>query len=217
MKIYIDYDGPILNIKRKSWEVHSKIIQELGGKVIGDIDYYWAQKRDGIKRTDILEEYGITASLEPEYLKRYISIVETGPYLAFDSIVEGGIETLNNLIKRHQLVLVTLRKNIPATKRQLDKLQLTEFFTDIFIGGDKMYKSETRAKERMLGEDIKKTKQKGNLFVGDSNIEILAAKAWKIPSVVVLNGIRNENYLSKFNPTHMIKDINYLPLLLKKL
>jgi phosphoglycolate phosphatase len=215
MKIYIDYDGPILNIKKKCWNVHTRVIEELGGKVTGNSDQYWTQKRNGVERKKILGECNIDASQEDAYVRLFTAIVETDEYLRFDSLVPNVINTLERLSKEHELVMVTVRKNQVTAREQMERLKLIKYFSQLLIGSEQHNESGGKAKERMIRSEESMSKIKGKIIVGDSNHEISAAKLLQIPSVVVLNGFRSKKYLQSYHPTYIIKNITELPHLLE--
>lgn len=214
MKIYFDYDGPILDVRRRSWIVHSKVIEELGGTLFGNRLRHWEQKQDRTKKTIILKECGLDESLEKEYLKRYIALIEQENVLMTDCLIRGVKTVLNNLSKKHTLVLVTLRKNTSTALPQIKKFGIDKHFSTLLVGGENEDEQTFDAKTRMLQQEAQESGELGKILVGDTEGEIVAAKNLGITSVAVLGGIRSKNYLQSYDPDYMISHIRELPAIL---
>lgn len=217
MKIYFDYDGPILDVRKRSWIVHSQVINELGGSVYGDCLRHFAQKQERTKKDIMLKECGLSSDLEKVYLKRYVELIETEEALSTDRVIRGVKSVLKALRKYNTLVLVTLRKNTETGLIQIKKLNLDTFFPEILIGGEKEGENTFDAKTRMIQAEAQSSGQLGDLLVGDTEGEIVAAKNLGIPSVAVLGGIRSKNYLQSYNPDYIISHIRELPAIIARL
>lgn len=210
MKIYLDLDGPILDIRWRSWVVHCRVVEELGGKPVRNWLRHWQQKQVRTKKGVMLAESGLNPNLEPEYLKRFVALVELEEYLSLDQLIPGVREALDKLSKSNKLVLVTLRQNPTGVKNQIKKFKLGKYFSKLSIGGQREGETTDQAKKRIILSEAEESGKLGQLLVGDTEGEILAAKALTIPSVAILGGIRSDEYLAKLNPTFTIKHLRQL-------
>lgn len=217
MKIYFDYDGPILDVRKRSWIVHSQVIKELGGNVLGSWQRHWAQKQERTKKTTILQECGLSEDLEATYLERYIDLIEQEDMLALDKVIPGVKNVLKHLSKDHTLILVTLRKNIDTARKQIKQLGIDSYFSTVLIGGERVGEQTYDAKTRMIKDEIQLSGQPGSILVGDTEGEIVAAKNLGLRSVAVLGGIRSKNYLQRFEPDYMISHIRELPAIISEI
>lgn len=214
MKIYFDYDGPILDVRKRSWVVHSRVIDELGGKLFGDWLRHWGQKQERTKKAIILEECGLDPSLEKKYLQRYIELIEQEDALVTDRLIRGVKTVLDDLSKKHTLILITLRKNTATAMLQIKKFHIDTYFSTLLVSGENAGENTFDAKTRMIKEEAHTSGELGSLLVGDTEGEIVAAKNLGIPSVAVLGGIRSKNYLQSYDPDYMISHIRELPAIL---
>lgn len=215
MKVYLDLDGPILDIRQKCWKVHNKVVDEMGGKIFANSQYYWKQKQKSISKKVILKECAIDPELARKYLDRYIALIETEKYLSYDKIIEGTLDILEQMSKSHTLVLVTGRRNRITARKQIRKLDLDRYFSDLLISGSPNGgETADQAKRKKILEEAKESGKLGGLMVGDSEVEILAAKALNLPSVAVLGGIRSRSYFKRHEPNFMISHLSELPALI---
>lgn len=217
MKIYFDYDGPILDVRERSWVVHSRVIKGLGGTLFGDWRRHWAQKQERTKKTIILRESDLDENLEKQYLQRYIELIEQEDALLSDKPIRGVKTVLDALSREHNLVLVTLRKNTDTALKQVKGLGIDKYFSTLLIGGENKDEQTFDAKTRMIQAEAEDSGELGKILVGDTEGEIVAAKNLGITSVAVLGGIRSKNYLQSYAPDYMISHIRQLPAIIKEI
>lgn len=214
MKIYFDYDGPILDVKARSWAVHKQVVTMLGGNTFGTRARHWLQKQERTHKGIILAESNLDPKLENDYLGKYIALIETDQYLRLDRVVTGVLPVLESLAQNHDLVLVTLRKNIKTALQQIKQLGINQYFSSILVGGEELAETTGQAKVRMIKSEAVQSHMLGEIIVGDTEGEILAAQELGITSVAVLGGIRSKNYLQKLSPDFMIEHIQELPAII---
>lgn len=201
--IFFDLDGPILEVSGRYFYVHKQICRILGIKLKVNRKIYWESKRRGLRLEDILGVNDI--ALISRYKKLWLDNIEKKDALLKDRVFPYAYKVLDYLAKKYRLSLVTLRKNHQGLKEELKKLKLAKYFNDIIVvrhkhGHIAKYKGIIR----------KYPKFAKAIFIGDTEIDIKAAKLLGIPSVAVLSGIRGLSYLKKFKPEYIIRDIREL-------
>jgi phosphoglycolate phosphatase len=204
--LYIDLDGPLLDVSRRYHAVYRSILALFGDSPI-DQDAYWRLKRAGRRETEICAT--MHPGIDPaKYLRRFLERIEEPSYLASDRSVEGAGRTLAALRGRHRLVLATLRRRGAAMRAQLADLGLLDFFDLILQAeandGSWRTKAEMIAAER--GFD-----RKESLLVGDTEGDVLAALRVGIPALGVRNGLRDPGVLAEAGPCFLIETIEGLP------
>ncbi|HTS16505.1 MAG TPA: HAD hydrolase-like protein [Verrucomicrobiae bacterium] len=203
MTIYLDLDGPILDVSQRYWKVHCDIVLQHAGLGIGK-DIYWEMKRDRMPVSTILSRTGNEHIPQSTYQALWLERVERPDYLEFDSIIHGAKEQLSRLRDCHPLVLVTLRQKPELLHQQIDRLDLRRFFSGILSASPIGDGADT--KRRLI--QTNRFKYAGGVIVGDTEVDIGAGKALGLSTIAVLSGIRNRKQLMNEKPDHIAVDIN---------
>lgn len=205
--IYLDFDGTIIDSSARLYEVYKSIMLEFGYPYLAK-DEYWDLKRERQPYSFILSK---TASekLAPEYMKRFLSRIETLEFLKFDQLFDGALETLSELKKNNRLALVTLRRLKENLYQELKNLRIFGLFDDIFANFKEGVDS-WKVAASSVKKDPKFAKE-NSVIVGDTEDTVLAAGGLGISSFLVLNGIRSREFIKKYNPDYILKDLNELP------
>jgi phosphoglycolate phosphatase-like HAD superfamily hydrolase len=185
VNVFIDLDGPIIDVKERHYQCYRDIITEGSGTPL-EIDQYWVLKRIRTDRRKILElsRYRQTYEIfSSEWLRR----IELDEYLKFDKLKLGARKTLIAWSSCCSLYLVTLRQSLSSLSEQLRKLDIFELFAGIICCD---FKSEHPKYAR-----IKKIAISGNVFIGDTEEDMLTANMLNIPSIAITNGIRERRFL----------------------
>lgn len=206
-KVYFDLDGPILDVKKKYFHVHTRLCEDLG--IISPVDLvnYWQAKRAKATLGNLLG-CGMDDPKIALYMQGWLERIESQNSMARDEIHPFAAEVLENLNKHYQLILVTLRRNRENTLQQIEKFQLHKYFKgNIYIVHQNGLSPHILKHEilRSTGAD-----QENAIFIGDTEVDINAAKLSGIMSVGVLSGIRNKKIMEHIGPDFIIKDIRGL-------
>lgn len=217
MKIYFDLDGPILNPKKRYWLSHFRAVTALGGTPYGDANSYWKQKQNFTPKPEILAQCKLQAGKESDYLELYAKNVENPELLKIDRLQPHARRVLSELSSSHELVAVSARACVENTNAQLEFLHLTDLFTAVLIAGVKPGTTQHVSKTKLIKVEASRTGIIGKIIIGDTDAEVETARMLGIISVVVTNGLRTKSYLKQFNPDYLIRNIKYLPEIIKKL
>lgn len=208
--LFLDLDGPLLDVSARYHGVYSLIAEELGVEPLAR-QVYWQAKR----RQAALEEFfpGATrgSSLKKRYLDRWLACIEAPEWLALDSPVLGAEECLQGLAQSYSLYLVTLRRDPAALAAQLEDLDLWPHFRGVYCGWAEGT-AGARVKADWMQPLVKSPHQ--TAMVGDSEIDILAARLLNIHAIGVSYGIREGPQLQALGATVVLDRLSELPRVL---
>jgi phosphoglycolate phosphatase-like HAD superfamily hydrolase len=137
--------------------------------------------------------------------------VEAPASLALDRLLPGAGRTLTGLARRGvRLVLLSLRRSPEAFRRQVDGLGIAGAFERVCSGN--AYEDGARSKRHLI-------EQVGlghpAAVVGDTEADVLAARALGLASVAVTTGLRNRGYLLRAGADVVIDRIGQVPAALE--
>jgi HAD superfamily hydrolase (TIGR01549 family) len=151
------------------------------------------------------EKIRILRELHHNYIKKTAKYVKP---------IKNVIKTLKILKKEYKIALVT-----NCTHKELNPLlkhsKINRKLFDVIIGHDDVKRTKPYPDEIFKAEKLLHIE--ANYHVGDSIYDIIAAKRAKVKSIAVLTGVSGKNKLKKYKPDYIIKDINYLPKLLRNI
>jgi phosphoglycolate phosphatase-like HAD superfamily hydrolase len=204
MIFFFDLDGPILDVSEKYYRVYSDILSQNGFKVLPKSEY-WNAKRDRISEGIILKRSMAEPFLEKYQYERKL-LIESDPYLIYDKLQDGAIQTLEKLSKSNELVLVTLRTVSEQLHKQLGYLNLKRFFITVLSSAEETT-PRWRTKYNLIKSFLDKQMSREGILIGDTETDILAGRNLELKTIAVLNGIRSYKILKEANPHYIINSI----------
>jgi len=216
MVIFLDLDGPILDVSQRYFRVHWQIVRQAGGDANHHnghgADAFWALKRNRVGIAELVRRYCPGLNCDT-YLRLWLEHIETREFIRHDVVQPGAVEALEKLRSQHTLCLVTLRRNHAALKWELKRLGLAEYFAEI-RAGHSLTEPGWKIKTKLI-RSRRPPVQRGALIVGDTEVDILAGHELDMTTVAVTNGIRTRELLQKARPDFIIPGIAALPVLLE--
>lgn len=207
--IILDLDGTILEGRHRHYACYAGILHELGRTPLSLPDY-WRMKR---RRTPLATQLAASdaASLAAEFSRRWQSRIEQDEFLALDVVPEGVPAILAQWqVQGHRLLLATLRHNTDGLHKQLSNLGLTPFFASILVCPHNLGASGKAAAVRTaLAED---DKPENWLWIGDTEIDIMAARELGCRVCALTSGLRTADYLAQFAPDDLVLDLSAVRL-----
>ena len=200
--IIFDLDGTLLNTEKRHYQCYCDILRNENFSPLS-FDEYWIIKSKGKCTRELLRKSKANMTND-HFIKFCIDIIEKKHYLIFDSLQKNVLEVLYQWKKLQlKFVIVTLRKNSINLQWQLKKLKIFELFDQIITtsGSNELQKVDLIKKPFQI--DVNKT-----LWFGDTEADIQASQALNIKICALSSGIRNENFLKKFYPTYLEKNIS---------
>jgi phosphoglycolate phosphatase len=202
VRIFFDLDGPILDVSKRYYKVFIDITG--AGKISKDI--FWSFKREKKPWKNIFKQAGLNLN-EKIFLRKWFSNIEKRKYLKLDTLQCTVKKVLATLRKKNSLYLISLRQSKSNLLWQLKYLGLDWYFDKvIYCKNTKNYGWLCKAK--LIKQNLSSDEE--SIIIGDTEIDIRAAKLAKITSIAVLCGIREKKLLVKEKPDQIISDIRSL-------
>jgi len=202
--VFIDLDGTLLDVSRRHYAVYRDLLREWG-KVPLPPERYWALKRANTRLGATLAESG-AAGLIDAFRHTWLERIERRDYLDMDTIVGGGREMLVCLGADHRLILVTLRHSSESLAQQLDALSLRELFQAVLTAGHP--NADYSVKARLIEPH---QSSGAGWLVGDTELDVEAARAVGLPCCAVTWGLRSRSLLEALRPDALVDDVEAIP------
>ncbi len=214
--LLFDFDGPILDVKRKYHRVYSDILRSFSFSPLDETDY-WTCKRNKVPDFDILRRSQAESILE-KYWSLREGVIETKGYLDLDELQNEVQDVLGTLHERYKLVLVTMRTSPEGVNYQLREHGLTGFFSNVLCSGSNQklhnaHRSKWEIKYAMVSKYLLRENQTVNsivAMVGDTETDIRCAQALGCKSFACESGIRTSELLAKESPDFVLKELRPL-------
>jgi len=205
MNIYLDLDGPILDVSDRYYSVHQTIAERYQFNPL-EKQQYWDLKRSHTPVSEILK-YCLADISSEEYSKHWLRLIERRDFLKHDKLFPETKDILGAIRKNNRLVLVTLRKSTENLMWELEHLAIKDLFHYILV---KCNNAGTSAVKQELVKSDPLFSPKSSLIVGDTEIDILAGRALNIQTVACAQGIRSRNFLLNLHPDFLIDSLSEL-------
>lgn len=214
----IDLDGPIINCIDRYYEVYKRSIIELEGNPMPK-GKFWEQKRNKINENSILEQSKVKKIYHQSYYQFKLSMIEDERYLDMDSL-QPKVHQILPIIKNNfqKLILITLRRNNDALKKQLHKLGINKYF-DYILSTSDVEIPQWKVKVNLYLSNMPAEYLSGviGFFIGDTETDILAGKQIGLKTIAVLSGIRSREILERYNPDYILDDLSDFAVLLQRM
>jgi len=205
--IFLDLDGPLLDGKLRHYYCYKFILEKFNFTPVG-IDEYWESKRALVTRLDLLKMSNAEAIYD-EFLGLWIGMIEGPKALTLDRVQTGALECLERFRSSStRLTLVTLRKNKSALERQLEATELYKFLDNVLVC-DHLEGAEGKVNAVRSHFGIKEDLEDA-LWIGDTEVDFMAAKSLGCQIILVANGLRNEHYLKSLEGAKVIPSIKLM-------
>lgn len=200
--IIFDFDGPINDVSDRYFAVHRDVCDRLGLLCQLTKPEFWALKRHQAPLRVLLECHG--ESHLDDYACLWLELIEHERYLALDRMQGRAAEVLNRIGKNNQLVLLSLRTNLDAALRQIERYQIDTLFEHVcFL---KHQNQPSSAKSEAVRR-LYVSQQNIQFFVGDTEIDLMAAKKLNVKFIGVGSGIRSPKKLLELGADFVLPDI----------
>ena len=198
--VFVDFDGTLTDDSMRHYRCYCDIINDFGGNKIS-YDEYWNMKR---MKSDV-EELLIKSQFRGSYQKYYhewIMRIEKEAYLQYEILRPGVHDVLALLkIKSKKLVLVSMRNNEDALKKQLQDFAIIDFFDEIIVGNSQ----EGKRKKDLVFERGGKY-----LVLGDTEDDMCLADTIGAQMIAITSGVRDRKFLNAEKYVFEIRDVAYI-------
>jgi len=118
-------------------------------------------------------------------------------------IIDGVPDALDKLAKKYKLAIFS-NSSITTIKRDVGAL-LSRF--SLVLSGEDVKNKKPSGEGIVLACEKLKIKPEDSAYIGDSDVDILAAKEAGCKSIVLLTGMRTKNHLENLNPDYIFNDM----------
>lgn len=202
MQIFIDLDGPVLDVTRRLYLIYSDLLRQ-ADYLPFDQQSYWLLKRLSIKESAIVQR-NMPESGIPEYLQQRGRLLEDPAYLLLDRLQMGVLNTLKRWAGEHRVYLVTLRHSRLALLSQLKLFGIHDMFDEVFCAqdGERTWQTKCDWIRACCGPKL------DAVIIGDTETDVLAGHAAGIHTVSVTCGMRSRRFLQQLSPGRIVPNIS---------
>jgi phosphoglycolate phosphatase-like HAD superfamily hydrolase len=184
MRIGFDLDGTLITCRKKQLECLRTGVGGYAKTILWDD--LWLAKRNGRNSADALRLQSVPEPVIASTLSFWIRNIESQAFLSKDKLFSGAVGTLQALKEGNSLFLISARKSEIALRAQISKLGLTSYFEKVeVVPGDHV--AEAKA-------DVF-TELNLDCYIGDTELDWLAAKASGVTPFILSTGQRSECFL----------------------
>jgi phosphoglycolate phosphatase-like HAD superfamily hydrolase len=224
-RLFTDFDGPIMDVSERYYQVYQDCLKRLQlpqQKIVPLTKVqFWQMKRSQIPETEIGKQSGlIEHGQAKDFANLRREIIHTPAYFSYDQIVGTAIAALEVAENAGiELAIMTMRR-----KRELEPVlqhyQLSRFFP---IQRQFCLQNEYRKTGDTFDKPLLMQKAIATLpfveqqwIVGDTEADILAGKRFRVNTIGILCGIRDEYQLRLQHPDYILPDlVSAIALILK--
>ncbi|MDD5180280.1 MAG: HAD hydrolase-like protein [Gallionellaceae bacterium] len=194
--IILDLDGPLLDGMQRHYQCYRDILLEHGFAPI-PMRQYWEMKRNRVDRRKLLA-LSNASDLYDEFLASWIQRIEARKYLALDRLQSRVEDILVNWKKSGiRLLLATMRNNAAHLHWQLDKLGIADSLDEVVVVGSGQAGASKSAEIKPL---LSNKRLDEVIWIGDTEVDIHAARELGVKVCVLTCGLRAEEYLASLAP-----------------
>lgn len=173
---------------------------------------FWQLKRSQVPEREIGKQSGLDDQQSKEFARLRRLTVHTLPYLVYDAPVPGAVAALERLQQSQiELVTMTMRRT-----RELDaaltQYNLGRFFLHehrYCLSDDHAKTNDVDDKTWLMGRALAELPPACQTWmIGDTEADILSAKAHGVPIVAVLSGIRSRDRLLLHQPDYIAANLS---------
>ena len=165
-KIAFDLDGTLLDSRQRHEIVMDEVLKKYG--IVFSADGLVEFKSDGKNNVAWLVGKGVTEEMAAKINADWVSFIENERFLMDDVLYPGVAETLRTLSKDNDLFLVTARNNAACAIRQIARLGIAQYFSDIAVVQSCAGTPSLKAAELR--------KHAVDCFIGDTESDLEAAR-----------------------------------------
>jgi phosphoglycolate phosphatase-like HAD superfamily hydrolase len=215
-RIITDFDGPIMDVSERYYRVYQFCLEQ-----VRTVDQsiqpltkaeFWRLKRSQVPEREI----GQASGLDPEQARAFAHLrrqtVHTLPYLVYDTPVPGAVNTLERIQQAGiELATMTMRRTreLNAALTQYDLGRFFRVDRRYCLSDDHAKTNDVEDKTWLMGKALAELPPaRTTWMIGDTEADILSAKAHGIPVIAVLSGIRNRDRLQQHQPDAIVANLS---------
>jgi phosphoglycolate phosphatase len=199
--IFLDLDGPILECKMRHYACYLDLCRSRELHPLTR-EEYWELKRQRVNGATLFQRSGARGD-GSDLMRSWIALVEQPGYLALDAVHPWVFEVLSSWVaSRARLCLATLRSNVAGLHAELENLGLRRFFDCVVVSDSARGGEGKAAAAAASGID-----PHSSIWVGDTEVDAVAANTVGSRLYLVTCGIRTEEYLRSLRTGEVVSDL----------
>jgi phosphoglycolate phosphatase-like HAD superfamily hydrolase len=192
--LLIDFDGTVVDALGPDYELYCRSLAPVRPL---PKELYLRFRRN---RTPIQKILSLTPDARTgDFLDRRKALSESPDIFGAAALLPGAYDSLRELSKSFVCHLVSARSSRTLLVRQCDQLHVSAFFSDMKAVG---------APENKMEVFNAYAKDAGTWAIGDTEHDIAAAHACKLPVIAITAGMRSQSFLEKLNPTKLFASLS---------
>lgn len=205
MNIFFDLDGTLVDASERLYCLFCDLIPECTFTK----EEYWDLKRNKINHKNILlKKFNYSEKEYFEFEQVWLAKIETKEYLFKDKLKKNVDKILKILYKNNNLYIVSARQSKINAINELERLNIIDFFKEIFITENKYTKEELIKNFYNIDK---------NIFIGDTGYDILTGKKLNMLTIAICDGFLSKEKLIEYKPDYLIDTINKIENILESL
>lgn len=206
--IILDLDGPLMDGRQRHYQCYADILLERGYTPL-TVDEYWRLKR---QRASILEQLAFSGAegIYDDFLRDWSERIEQKRYLGLDRLQPGVVQELENWGQSGIMtILATMRNCERNLYWQLEAFKLCRLIDRVVVSGSY---GGYREKASAVSTCLEEVSRNLVLWIGDTEVDIKAARLLNIKVCALACGLRTWAYLSTLEPDYLVSDLVELNL-----
>jgi len=191
-KVIVDFDGTLVDCAARDYTLYHNIMRDINETPL-PFEPYWHMRR---KPTDI-NELIAASSRAPDAAEKFLKLRserhELPEYTKFDQPLPGTYFALWMMSKFFDVYVVSARYNLQGLEEEILRMGLNQRIKNVVAARTS---DKTKAFE-YVGPGVE-------AVIGDTEHDILPAKAMGLRSIAVTTGIRSREYLESLQPDHVV-------------
>jgi phosphoglycolate phosphatase len=194
--VILDLDGPVLDGRLRHYACYREALVASGHKPLS-LPKYWILKRTGLGGREQLKACNAEKHYA-EFSRRWLQEIESEAMLRLDVVHVGVRAKLSRWRKAGvRIILATLRQHPERLETQLKRLDVLRYFDDISV--TKHGLGATGKAQGVLAL-LNPFVPEESLWIGDTEIDLAAARHLHCRCLLVTGGVRSAAYLKKCQP-----------------
>lgn len=216
LRIITDFDGPIMDVSERYYRVYQFCLEtvQYPEQPLTSLTkaQFWQLKRSQIPEREIGRRSGLDEIQAQEFARLRKQTVHTLPYLVHDMPVPGAIETLERVQKVGIDPVVMTMRRVQELDAALKQHDLARFFPPhhrYCLTNDYPKTNDVQDKTILMGQALAELPPATETWmIGDTEADILSARAHHIPVIAVLSGIRDRTQLQQHSPNQIVNHLS---------
>ncbi len=211
LRIITDFDGPIMDVSERYYQTYLFCLNSvsLSGQATTTLskDEFWRLKRSQVPERQIGQISGLDEAQSLEFARIRRQTVHSQPYLIYDVPVVGAIATLERLRQSNIELLTMTMRRVKELDDALNRYDLGKFFAPdrrYCLSNDYSKTNDIADKTQLMSRALLELPPADTWMIGDTEADILSAKASGIPVIAVLSGIRDRTQLHQHQPDWIV-------------